>query len=119
MLEQKIKINRFTPTVALAFGVSNERKAEILKKLVAVAQIYNQYSIIAESFLNCEDRFTEMERLYGLFALGKIYGMASMLKHKNMTIRCRELRMDLEVKLLSILCKNVIVEKVLLEALKH
>jgi len=117
--EQKIKLNRIGNTVADAFGVNNERKSEILKKLIAVANIYRTYSIIAESFFNCEDRFTEKERLYGLFLLGKVYGCATMLKFKKQTIKTKEFNMDLELKLMALLCKEVIVEKVLMEALRQ
>ena len=119
MFEQKIVMNKVAITISQAFGVSEERKAEILKKLIAVANIYPRYQVMCEVFLNCDDRFTEMERLYGLFLLGKTRGAVSILSQTRVKIRTKEFNMPLEMKLLSILSKDVIVEKVLMEALEQ
>ena len=118
ILEHKIKLNRAARTVAQAFGLTDERKAEVLRKLIAVADIYPNYQVIAETFLNCEDRFTEMERLYGLYELGKVRGAAGILKQTRAKIMTKELSMTLEIKLLSRMCRdNVIIEPFLKQAM--
>lgn len=110
MFEQKIVMKTGGRTTADAFGIPLKRKHEILRKLVAVASIYPKYSVIAEVFLNCEDRFTEMERLYGLFELGKVSGSASMMRMAKIQVKCDAITMPLEQKLLSLMSKHVVVE---------
>ena len=117
ILEKEIKMNRATNKTSIAFGVSDERGAEILKKLISVAKIYPSYSIIAEVMLNCSDRFTQMERLFGLFLLGKTKGMATIMKTTNIQVKFNAYKMNLEQKLLSILSKRVVVEDPLLNKL--
>jgi len=117
VITQKIALERVAKSTAEAFGVSDIRKNEILKKLIAVAQIYPRYSTISEVFLNCADRFTEKERLYGLFLMGKIKGLATMMKIANIQTKCNTLTMNREQKLLSLLSKRVIVEDPLLQSL--
>lgn len=117
MPEQKINMVLGANTTRDAFGVSGERKAEILKKLIAVAKIYPKYSIILESFLNCEDRFTEMERLYGIFELGKISGSAALMRKIKMRVEYNSLTMPLEAKLLALMSDHVKVIDPLLDTL--
>ena len=117
VITQKISLNCTAKMTADAYGVSLPRKAEILKKMIAVAQIYPRYSTISEVFLNCADRFTEKERIYGIFLLGKINGMATMMKIANLQTKCNTLTMNREQKLLSLLSKRVIVEDPLLQNL--
>ena len=117
MFEQKIVMKQNTSTTAEAFGVSPERQAEVFRKLIAIAKLYPRYSIIAESFLNCEDRFTEMERLYGLYELGKIKGAAGVMRRVKIQIKYDTSTMPLEGKLLSILSKHVVVENKILNKL--
>ena len=110
MFENKIIITQNTASTALAFGVTEARKAEILKKLVAVAKLYPKYSIIAESFLNCTDRFTVNERLYGIFLLGKAKGAAQIMKATKTQVKVDAATMPREFLLLSLLSKDVYVE---------
>ena len=117
ILEKTIELNTTVNRTGLAFGVSDDRGAEVLRKLIAVAKVYPRYSVIAESFLNCSDRFTEMERLFGLFLLGKAKGMATMLVRCNLKVKFNATSMNLEQKLLSLLTKDVVVEDPLLNQL--
>ncbi len=103
-------MNRVAIKTHEAFGLTELRVVEILKKLIAVAQIYPRWSTIAEVFLNCEDRFTEMERLFGLFLLGETKGQATILKQRNIEIKVDAATMPLQMRLLSLLSKQVLVE---------
>lgn len=117
ILEKRITMDRTAQETGLAFGVSHERGAEILRKMIAVAKIYPKYSVIAEVLLNCSDRFTEMERLFGLFLLGKAKGAATVMKRCNLKIKFNAGQMNLEHRLWSLLTKDVIVEDPLLAKL--
>ena len=117
ILEKPIKMNCTVNRTSLAFGVSEVRSVEILRKLIAVAGVYPKYSVIAESFLNCSDRFNVNERLFGLFILGKVKGMATVMKLMNVNIKLDPNKMKLEEKLLSILSPRIIVEDPLLASL--
>lgn len=119
MPEQKIKMVQPAQTTREAFGISMERKIEILRKLIAIAKIYPKYAIIAESFLNCTDKFTEMERLYGLFELGKVSGAAALMRQAKIAVQHNRATMPLEAELLSLMSKHVlIVDPVLASVLK-
>ena len=118
VITQKIALIKTTRTTAEAFGITPERKREILDKLISVAQIYYNYAIIAEVILNCDDRFTEKERLYGLYELGKIAGSAQILKQTGITLGCSTLTMTGEIKLLSLLSKNIVIDPILKEAMR-
>lgn len=117
ILEKPIKLNCTTERTSLAFGVSDDRGAEILRKLIAVAKVYPRYSVIAESFLNCSDRFNEKERLFGLFILGKTKGMATIMKMTNIHVKFNAMKMNLEQRLLSLLSPRVQIEDPLLTSL--
>ena len=117
ILEKDIVMDRTAVRTSLAFGVSEARGAEVLKKLIAVAKVYPRYSVIAECFLNCSDRFTQMERLFGLFLLGKTKGMATIMQRCGLNIKFNAHTMNLEQKLLSLMSKHVIVEDPLLARL--
>lgn len=119
MFEQKIKMVIGARKTREAFGISQERGAEVIRKLIAVAQLYPVYSVILESFLNCTDRFTTMERLWGVFELGKIHGAAKMMKSAKILVKFDAHTMPLEGKLLSILSKNVEVSDPTLEKIIH
>ncbi len=84
----RIELNRVTRHINLAFGVSPERLAEIYKKFIAVANIYPNYSTIAESFLN-STHFNEKEKFFGMFVLGKTFGMMMIVKRKGMKLAYR------------------------------
>jgi len=118
VITQKIALERTALTTAEAFGVTPIRKKEILDKLIAVAKIYYNFSVIAEVYLNCADRFTEKERLYGLYELGKVAGAAGIMKQTGVKVHAKELTMDGEIKLLSLLSKSVIVDPILKQALQ-
>ena len=118
VITQKIALKKTALTTAEAFGIDPFRKKEILDKLIAVAKIYYNFPIIAEVFLNCADRFTEKERLYGLYELGKVAGAAGIMKQTGIKIHAKELTMDGEVKLLSLLSKNVVIDPVLKQAIQ-
>ena len=119
ILDLEIKMNKGAINTATAFGLTEERRVEVLKKLIAVARIYPKYSIIIESFVNCKDRFTVMERLYGIFVIGKMRGAAGMMKMLKAQITCDAVTMPIEQKLLSLLSKNVLVEnKFLMQFMK-
>lgn len=118
VITQKIALLKTARTTAEAFGISNDRKKEILDKLIAVAKIYHNFSIIAEVILNCDDRFTEKERLYGLYELGKIAGSASILQQTGITLGCSELTMSGEIKLLSLLSKHIVIDPILKQAMQ-
>ena len=117
ILEKEIKMNRLARKTHEAFGVSQDRVAEILKKLIAVAKVYPRYSVIAEVFLNCSDRFTQMERLFGLFILGKMKGEATILRQLRVQLKGNSITATLEQKLLSLLSKYFIIEDPLLTKL--
>lgn len=117
MFEQKIVMDRVAIKTHEAFGLTELRVVEILKKLIAVTEIYPRWSTIAEVFLNCEDRFTEMERLFGLFLLGETKGQATILKQKNIQLKFERSTMPLQIKLLSLLSKQVTVEDKMLNQL--
>jgi len=118
VITQKISLKRTAITTAEAFGVTPERKKEILDKLIAVAKIYYNFSIISEVFLNCADRFTEKERLYGLYELGKVAGAAGIMKQTGIKIHAQEFTMNGEIKLLSLLSQNVVIDPVLKQAMQ-
>lgn len=115
ILEKKIIMNRIAPNTNLAFGVSEERVAEILRKMIAVANLYPKYSTIAEVLLNCSDRFTEMERIYGIFVLGRVQGQSSLLRKIKKKMRFDSATMPLEARLLARMSKQIIVEDKLLK----
>lgn len=117
ILEKPIKMDVTSNRTHLAFGVSEIRMVEILHKLIAVAKVYPRYSVIAESFVNCSDRFTVMERLFGIFLLGKVKGQHTVLKQLKIQVKSNSVSATLEQKLLSLLCKNFIIEDPLLKSL--
>lgn len=102
MENKRIELNRVTNKINLAFDVSDERMAEIYKKFIAVARINPNCTTLAEVFLNC-DRFNEKEKLFGLMMLGAVFGMMVLVKRKG--IRLKFTSVDLEGKLLSLLCQ--------------
>ncbi len=102
MANQRIELNRVTNKINLAFDVSDERVAEIYKKLIAVARINPSCIVISEAFLN-SDKFTEKEKFFGLFMLGKAWGMMVLIKRKG--IRLKFTYEDPEGKLLLLLCQ--------------
>lgn len=63
-------------------GLTTERSKAVFEKLYAVARVAPQHSQIIESFMNY-DKFTETEKMFGLFALGEVYGMVNMMKRLN------------------------------------
>ena len=117
IFEKPIKMNRMVNKTNLAFGVSEARVVEILRKMIAVAQLYPKYSTIMEVTVNCSDRFTEMERLYSIFLAGRIQGQASILRKKKIHIKFDAATMPLEAKLLSLLSRQVLIEDKLLNRL--
>ena len=110
ILEKPITMNRATNRTHEAFGVSNDRVVEILQKLIAVASIYPKYSTIVEVFVNCSDRFTVMERLFGIFIMGTVKGKSTMAKLANIRVKANALTMPLEQRLLSLLSNCVMIE---------
>ena len=80
MFNGKYELNHTSPDLISAFGISKERYKEIMLKLNAVANIYPSYIAVTEVWLNCEERFTDKELAFGLFALGKMYGLGTMIK---------------------------------------
>lgn len=119
ILDQKIFLNRLATSIALAFGVTRERKEDVLRKMIAVAKVYPKYSVIAEVMLNCDDRFTLMERLYSLFELGKIKGTAGICKQAKVLLKFNKYDMPLEVQLLNVLSKFVEVDDPMKNLLKN
>jgi len=117
MALEQITMVTNAPTVREAFGISNEQKAEVLKKLIAVARIYPKYSVIAESFYNCSDRFTDMERLFGLFLLGKVSGAAAAMRTGNIVVQFDRTTMPLDAELLSLMSMHVKVRDPLMDQL--
>lgn len=109
-ITQKFTLNRQAQNVADAFGISHARKNDILQKLVAVASIYPRYSTVIEVFMNCTDKFTEKERMYGLFCMGRIKGLTIMAKMTNVKVRTNQFTMNREQKLLSLLSNVVVFE---------
>jgi len=117
ILEKDIVMDHTATRTSLAFGVSEARSAEVLRKLIAVAKIYPRYSAIIESFVNCSDRFTVMERLFGIFLVGKTKGAATIMKRCDIKVKLNAQQMNLEHTLWSILSKHIIVEDPLLAKL--
>lgn len=86
MFNGKHELNNSSPTLIGAFGISEERHKSIMRKLNAVAAIYPEYIPVVEVWLNC-DQFTDMEKAYGLFTLGKMFGMGVLMKKAKIKVR--------------------------------
>lgn len=80
MFNGKYNLNQTALKLTEAFGISDDRYKEIMHKLNAVANIYPEYVPILEVWLNCEEKFTDEEIAFGLFQLGKMFGMGVMMK---------------------------------------
>lgn len=77
MFQGKYQLNHLSTDLDDAFGLTKERTKEVMGKLLAVAQIYPNYIVISEVWLNC-DRFTDKEKALGMFILGKIFGLHTL-----------------------------------------
>ena len=101
MFDGKYNFNQLAPKLNNAFGVSDKRTAEIFKKLYSVVKIYPSYIAVCEVWLNCE-KFTEMEKAFGLFVMGKVFGINALRKRARI-IRVVYPEGDLEGKLVKLL----------------
>lgn len=80
MFNGKYELNHLASGINQQFGLSEERTNEVTKKLYAVAKIYPSYAAVCEVWMNTShQQFSEMEKAFGLFAMGKIFGMAMMI----------------------------------------
>jgi len=74
-----------TDNIIRAFGLTDERLKEVFAKLNAVANIYPSYVAVAEVWLNA-DKFTDMEKAFGLFVLGKMFGVGTLINKLKIKI---------------------------------
>lgn len=84
-LSPRIELNRVVSHINLSFGVSPERMNEIYQKFIATAKIYPHYATLAEAFLNSA-QFNEKEKFFGMFMLGKMFGMLVIVKRKGIRL---------------------------------
>jgi hypothetical protein len=86
MFNGKYNFNHLAQEVNIAFGISDERMREIYLKLNAVARLYPSYIIVSEVWLS-DDKFTDVEKAFGMMCLGKTFGMAVMMKKLKIKIQ--------------------------------
>lgn len=86
MFNGKYELNHIALDLITAFGISKERYKEIMLKLNAVANIYPEYIPVIEVWLNCEEKFTDKELAFGLFILGKMFGMGALMKRTRIKV---------------------------------
>ena len=83
IFNQRFTFSRLMATLDKRMGLTQVRSNEVFAKLLRVAKVQPEHSVIIESLLN-DDRFTDIEKAFGIFALGEIYGMVNMMKRFNM-----------------------------------
>jgi len=85
MFNGKYSLNNTSPNLKAAFGISDERYKEIMHKLNAVANIYPKYIAVLEVWMNCIN-FTDMEKAFGLFVIGRVFGMGNVMRSAKIRV---------------------------------
>jgi len=76
---KEFSFNRLPASINEQFGLTKERTGLVFNKLYKIAKLLPKYTYIAEALLN-DPTFTEEEKVFGVFVLGKVEGMVSVMK---------------------------------------
>ena len=106
MLEEKFKLDWNKEQIYEGFGLTKEKVDKIINKLRYAATIKPQFIAVSESLLN-DSQFSVLEKIFGIFALGKIYGVATIVVKKKLHLHLGGIFASPEQILLSIFIKQL------------
>lgn len=106
MFSEKFKLDWDKPILYEGFGITKEKKDKILNRMRITASFKPKFIPVIESLLN-DPEFTDLEKAFGMFALGKIEGMATLILVAKLKFRFGDILNTPQQVLLSIFIKGL------------